>query len=574
MQIKFHSVRIKNFLSYGNEWTELQLDSHNTSVIMGTNGAGKSTIVTDAICFALYKKAYKKLTKEQLPNNITKKKCVIELIFSIGSDVYKIIRGIKPDVFEIYKNEDLINQTSDVRDYQKDVLENQILRMNYTTFCQIVMLGSSSYTPFMELTTPKRREVIEELTDLQVFTGMTSVIKTKITDNDNQVRSIQNEKELVEEKIKLIKNHQAETQRSNDTLVEDKLDRISETEVQINIYTDDIGYYQENISKLLATIFDADNVDEKKIKYEGLISTLRNKRDILAKDIRFLDDHDNCPTCKQVIAVDFKNETISEKQKKHDELVDGIEKLRIEIAKLSTREQEINKVGKEISEIEREVFKKSMQIETWKTYIDDIKREISLIKKTKVIDVDENKIKDQENRLTFLTQEYNLLIENKNYLKSALTQLPIIKGKLLKKYMPIINKQINKYLASLEFYVNFTLDENFEETIKSSDRDKFTYYSFSEGERLRINLAILLAWRAITNMRNSISCSILILDEILDSSLDAAGVSDFIKILKNMDLGTNTFIISHKSEEVFDQFDRVIRVEKNRNFSRICEEAA
>lgn len=571
MKIQFRSVRCMNFLSFGNEWTELKLDAHSTSVIMGTNGTGKSSIIIDTICYALFKRTFKKLIKEQLPNSITKKKCVVELEFDIAPDSYKIIRGIKPDVFEIYKNGDLLNQPSDTRDYQK-ILEKQIIRMNFTTFCQVVIIGSTKYVPFMLLTGPKRREVTEELTDLQVFSGMTAVLKTKLTNNDEQVRLLLNEKELVEEKIKLIKGHQTETKISNETLISDKLERVSETEIQINIYLADIDLYQEKCRELEETITDHSTTEGNIEKYESLSMQLRNKKDNCHKEIHFLEENDNCPVCKQMIAEDFKNETLEEKRKKHTELSTAIETLKTKINNYRERLQEINKVNRQVADIGREIMQKTMQINAWKDYIKDTLKEIELIKNQKVVDFDGNKIKDQEKRLTKIGEEYNVLIDEKNYLKAALSQLPSIKGKQLKKYIPIINQQINKYLAALEFYVNFALDENFEETIKSNDRDKFTYHSFSEGEQSRINLAILFAWRAVAKIRNSVSCSILIMDEILDSALDDAGVSDFIKILKNMESGINTFIISHKSEETFDQFDRIIRLTKDRNFSKILEE--
>lgn len=565
--ILFKKIRWKNLLSTGNFFTELDLNTHSTTLIVGENGAGKSTFL-DALSFVLFGKPFRKINKPQLMNSITQKGLLVEVEFSIGANNYKIIRGMKPNVFEVYKNDKLLNQSADNRDYQ-EVLEKQIIRVNHKSFCQVVVLGSATFQPFMQLPANQRREIIEDLLDLQIFTTMNSLLKDKLLTNSEASIKTAAEKKSIEEKIVIVKEHLKQLQNNNEKMIEEKRSRIVETNEQIQKLNDEYWEFENRRKELEESIKDESNVSKKMNKLSQLKHQIEANLSILNKEVGFFHKYDNCPTCKQQIDEKFKSEAINTKEKEIQEIASGLEKLSEEYEKTSAR---IN----ELMEIQSKIHDQRIQIETVKTKISSlINYRESLEKEIKSIDVsnivDENKIPDLDKQLKEIEDLYYELQEEKNVLSVASSLLKDggIKARIIKQYIPVINKLINKYLSMMEFLCQFELDEEFNETIKSRFRDIFSYASFSEGEKMRINLAILFTWRAIAKMRNSINTNILIMDEVFDSSLDSNGTDEFLKVLNNLTKDTNTFIISHKTDQLYDKFERVIKFKKIKNFSVI-----
>lgn len=565
--ILFKKIRWKNLLSTGNFFTELDLNTHNTTLIVGENGAGKSTLL-DALSFVLFGKPFRKVNKPQLMNSITQKGLLVEVEFLIGQNEYKIIRGMKPNVFEVYKNGKLMNQSADNRDYQ-EVLEKQIIRVNHKSFCQVVVLGSATFQPFMQLPANQRREIIEDLLDLQIFTTMNSLLKDKLLTNSEASIKTTAEKKSIEEKIVIVKEHLKQLQNNNEKMIEEKNSRIVETNDQIQKLNDEYWVYENKRKELDESIKDEPNLSKKMTKLSQLKHQIEANLSILNKEVGFFHKYDNCPTCKQQIDEKFKSEAIDTKEKEIKEIAEGLEKLSQEYEKVSER---INETMKIHSEINNQII----QIETVKTKISSlIKYRESLEEEIKNIDVsaveDDSKVPELELQLKEIEDLYYELQEEKNVLAVASSLLKDggIKARIIKQYIPVINKLINKYLSMMEFLCQFELDEEFNETIKSRFRDIFSYASFSEGEKMRINLSILFTWRAIAKMRNSINTNILIMDEVFDSSLDANGTDEFLKVLNNLTKDTNTFIISHKTDQLYDKFERVIKFKKIKNFSVI-----
>lgn len=565
--ILFKKIRWKNLLSTGNFFTELDLNTHNTTLIVGENGAGKSTLL-DALSFVLFGKPFRKINKPQLMNSITQKGLLVEVEFSIGQNEYKIIRGMKPNVFEVYKNDKLMNQSADNRDYQ-EVLEKQIIRVNHKSFCQVVVLGSATFQPFMQLPANQRREIIEDLLDLQIFTTMNSLLKDKLLTNSEASIKASAEKKSIEEKIVIVKEHLKQLQNNNEKMIEEKKSRIVETNEQIQKLNDEYWEYENKRKELEESIKDEPNLSKKMNKLSQLKHQIEANLSILNKEVGFFHKYDNCPTCKQQIDEKFKSEAIDSKEKEIKEIADGLDKLGEEYEKVNQR---IN----QMMEIHSEINNQRIQIETVKTKIASlISYRESLEEEIKNIDVsaveDDNKVPELELQLKEIEEKYYELQEEKNVLAVASSLLKDggIKARIIKQYIPVINKLINKYLSMMEFLCQFELDEEFNETIKSRFRDIFSYASFSEGEKMRINLSILFTWRAIAKMRNSINTNILIMDEVFDSSLDANGTDEFLKVLNNLTKDTNTFIISHKTDQLYDKFERVIKFKKIKNFSVI-----
>lgn len=565
--ILFKKIRWKNLLSTGNFFTELDLNTHNTTLIVGENGAGKSTLL-DALSFVLFGKPFRKVNKPQLMNSINQKGLLVEVEFSIGQNEYKVIRGMKPNVFEVYKNDKLMNQSADNRDYQ-EVLEKQIIRVNHKSFCQVVVLGSATFQPFMQLPANQRREIIEDLLDLQIFTTMNSLLKDKLLTNSEASIKAAAEKKSIEEKIVIVKEHLKQLQNNNEKMIEEKKSRIVETNEQIQKLNDEYWEYENKRKELEESIKDEPNLSKKMNKLSQLKHQIEANLSILNKEVGFFHKYDNCPTCKQQIDEKFKSEAIDSKEKEIKEIADGLDKLGEEYEKVNQR---IN----QMMEIHSEINNQRIQIETVKTKIASlISYRESLEEEIKNIDVsaveDDNKVPELELQLKEIEEKYYELQEEKNVLAVASSLLKDggIKARIIKQYIPVINKLINKYLSMMEFLCQFELDEEFNETIKSRFRDIFSYASFSEGEKMRINLSILFTWRAIAKMRNSINTNILIMDEVFDSSLDANGTDEFLKVLNNLTKDTNTFIISHKTDQLYDKFERVIKFKKIKNFSVI-----
>jgi len=567
--ILFRKLRWKNFLSTGNLFTELQLDKHNTTLIVGENGAGKSTIL-DALSYALFGKAFRNVNKPQLLNSITQKGLVVEIEFDVGKNKYKIIRGMRPNVFEVYMNDNLLNQSAEMKDYQ-EILEKQILKINHKSFCQVVVLGSATFQPFMQLAAGRRREIIEDLLDLQIFTTMNTLLKEKVANNTEKTADIMSEQKVINEKIKLIKQHLLEKQNSNDQILEEKLTRIEETQKQIEDATIRVREINDKIVELSKQTKEIDCLNRKVEKIKKLRIQLDHKVDAMNDEIKFLKEHEDCPTCKQHIAAEFRDSTVDEKQTQIKTIQDNYPELIRQFEETNKQIAEIMEIQSQITENKMEQHQLNTRISSWLDYSSILEKEINEINK-KTQEEDDTKITDLEKELEEFQVKFNELAEEKNILSAASYLLKDggIKARIIKQYVPVINRLINKYLSAMDFFVQFELDEEFNETIKSRFRDEFSYASFSEGEKMRINLAVLFTWRAVAKLRNSISTNLLIMDEVFDSSLDSNGTEEFMKILNQLTQDTNTFIISHKGDQLIDKFANVIRFEKKQNFSKIA----
>jgi DNA repair exonuclease SbcCD ATPase subunit len=568
MAIVFRKIKWKNFLSTGNLFTEINLHGAGTTLIVGENGSGKSTML-DALTFALFGKPFRKVNKGQLINTITKKDMVVEIEFDIGANKYKIIRGTKPNVFEVYQNGVLLNQSAEMKDYQ-EILEKQILKINLKSFCQVVVLGSASFVPFMQLPGGQRREIIEDLLDLQIFTVMNGLLKDKIIINNDLVNTVTNDQKIINEKIKLIHEHMLEQQNNNEKIINEKLERVEETNKKIVDEKDVYQNYGKQITELRESIADEESITKKLNKLSSLRHKIEAKVALLSKDVDFFSKHKDCPTCKQVIDDGFRAEAIESKTALIDESQNGLEMLGKEYDSTSEELKKITQIQSDISDLSMKQFQSKNKIESLIKYRDEIIKEIEGISKQQE-EQDEDKIVTLEAEYKDVVNRYNEAIEQKQVYSAAAMLLKDggIKSKIVRQYIPIINKLINKYLSAMEFLVQFELDEEFNETIRSRHRDEFSYASFSEGEKMRINLAILFCWRAVAKLRNSVNTNILIMDEVFDSSLGINGTEEFMKILNNLTNDTNTFIISHKTDQLFDKFESVIRFEKHKNFSRI-----
>lgn len=563
--ICFESIKYKNFLSSGNVFTTIILNKNPTTLIVGDNGAGKSTIL-DALTFALYNKSFRKIKKSQLVNTITNKNTVVEIEFSINSNRYKVVRGIKPNIFEIYKNNNLLNQSADSKDYQ-EILEKQILKINYKSFCQVVILGSATFLPFMQLPAAQRREIIENLLDLEIFTYMNSILKDKILNNKELLYKEESQIKIFEERISLVEKYSEKIKRDKEKENDERNDKIKE-------YKSSIKKQEELLNKLEIKIenFSSIEKDENKLlqKYNKL-SSLKSKIEVnlenIQKEIEFLNKHDDCPTCKQSIDLDFKNKTFKEKTKDENEFKNGLSQLINNISVIENDLKEIRKSKNKLDDLKIEKNKVLIQINSFYDAIKSLETEV----KKNIEEIDLYNIDETKNDLKKSIDEYDKLSNDKNILSSLSVILKDggIKSKIIKKYIPLINKQINLFLSNLNFYVKFELDEEFNEIIKSRHRDEFSYSSFSEGERMKINLAILFTWRIISKLRNSVNTNLLIMDEVFDSSLDSDSTEDFMKIINNFDDKTNIFIISHKTEQLNDKFDNIIKFKKVKNFSKV-----
>jgi len=566
--ILFKKLRWKNFLSTGNIFTELDLCSNKTTLVVGENGAGKSTML-DALSFVLFNKPFRKVNKPQLMNSITKKELCVEVEFQVNTANYKIIRGVKPDVFEIYKDGILLNQNAKSKDYQ-EVLEKQILKINHKSFCQVVVLGSATFQPFMQLPAQARREIIEDLLDLQIFTSMNALLKEKITSNSDNLNKCQSDKRVAETQLEMLKQHEVSIQSNNEKQIEDKQSKIDATIELIDKTNNEIAEIIATGRALKEKLSDQDTMKDKLTKLEKFRIQLKSKIDNAQKTIGFFHDHDNCPTCKQGIDHEFKEQTIQNKTSQITEIEEGLNKLESERKKVLEKLDEYSKINNELHDYNLQLSQLNTKISGWNENIKNWKDEIASIR-------DDNsqsnveKITDIETSLKTLEKVFNELHEEKTVLAAAGVILKDggIKAKIIKQYVPIINKLINKYLSAMDFFVQFDLNEQFEETIKSRFRDAFSYASFSEGEKMRINLAILFTWRALAKLRNSINTNLLIMDEVFDSSLDSNGTEEFLKILQSLTTDTNTFIISHKQDQLYDKFEKVIKFEKHKNFSKM-----
>ena len=566
--INFKYVRWKNFLSTGNQFIEIQLDKNPTTLIIGENGAGKSTIL-DALCFGLFGKPFRTISKNQLVNSVNNSSTSVEVEFTIGTRHYKVIRNIKPNKFEIYQNDKLMSLEANVRDYQK-ILEQQILKLNYRSFTQVVILGSSTFVPFMQLRSTHRREVVEEILDIQIFSTMNVLLKQKMKSIVEELREIEYQYDIISEKISLQENYIDDIQKNKDDIIKEKESAFNTNKYHIREKTEEIESL-EGDSKLLADdLIGEEQNKEKRSKLKDISVTLNDKFDRNRKMIFFLKDNDDCPTCKQHIDETFKSETIKEKNEQQKELSKGLTKLHEQLERLDTYVDTHRAARKFIRENDIEIAKLKSSVTELEKFNAKLQQEINILTSGTVSEDDTKKLDRYKRDEIKIERQKSDLKDEKSYLDAikVILQDTGIKTKIIKQYLPVMNNLINKYLTSMEFYVNFTLNENFEETIKSRYRDEFTYSSFSEGEKMRIDLSLLFTWRAIAKMKNSANTNLLILDEIFDSSLDGTGTDEFLKILNTLG-DENVFVISHKQDVLADKFKSTIKFEKEKNFSHV-----
>ena len=566
--IIFKYVRWKNFLSTGNNFTEIQLDRNSTTLIIGENGAGKSTVL-DALCFGLFGKPFRGINKAQLINSVNMSGAMVEVEFEIGSKKIKVVRGIKPNVFEIYVNGKMYNQDANSRDYQK-YLEQQILKLNYRSFTQVVILGSSTFIPFMQLKSRHRREVVEEILDIQIFSLMNMLLKQKLKNNAEEIRDIEYKSSLTEEKIDLQDNYIDEMKKNKDKSLKEKTILFASNQEEIHKRQDKVNLSENTNIELIKQISDSDSIKSKYQKLQSIKSTLNEKHRAHSSTINFFETNEDCPTCQQHISELFKTDIIKTKVKDTDKISKGLSELKDELEKYKERQKEIVEVANNIREHEVQIAKDNESILQLEKFNSTLQSEIDQLQHADVNKNDYEKLGELKTSLINLKEQKSKLIEDKTYSETAKNMLQDtgIKTKIIKQYLPIMNKLINTYLTSMEFYVNFTLDENFEETIKSRFRDEFSYTSFSEGEKMRIDLALLFTWRAVAKMKNSANTNLLILDEIFDSSLDGTGTDEFLKILNTLG-GENVFVISHKQDALADKFRSTVKFEKIKNFSHM-----
>lgn len=569
--IIFDYIKWKNLLSTGNVWTEINLKSHPKTRLAGANGNGKSTMV-DALTYLLFGKPYRKINKPQLINSTNNKDMVVEGQFSISGVTYRIVRGMKPNVFEIYQNGVLINQDSANTDYQA-VLEKSILKMNLKSFTQIVVLGTASFVPFMQLPTPQRREVIEDLLDIQVFSVMNTLLKKKVDANKESIKDIRYQIDLMENKIDSANKYNETIRVLHTDELDNLVSKIKAFEADIEAGEELIADLQERVNDLNAKVEAVGFSDQKLSKFKSLESDLKSKIKTLQKEIAFYDTNDSCPTCKQPIEEHFRCEEIANRNGKVAEINSGFDILNTEIASAVEKMQQTKQLNDQISKFNLDITKENASLSILRKSVANTERDIEKAK-ARQTSSDFLDIAALNKELNDYHENQNKNFEERDILAVASSLLKDggIKSAIIKQYIPIINSLVNQYLESLEFFVNFELDENFNETIKSRHRDVFSYGSFSEGEKAKIDLALLLTWREVSRLRNSMSTNLLIMDEVFDGSLDTNGTDLLMDIFNSLGDGTNIFVISHKNDQLGERFDRTLKFVKERGFSRLVED--
>jgi len=567
--ITFKYARWKNFLSTGNTFTEIQLDRNPSTLIIGENGAGKSTIL-DALCFGLFGKPFRQISKNQLINTVNGQGTVVEIEFETQSKQCKVVRGIKPNTFEIWVDGNMINQSANARDYQKH-LEQQILKLNYRSFTQVVILGSSTFIPFMQLKSQARREVVEDILDIKIFSLMNLILKGKVKSLNTDISENKYQADLHKEKVELQEKYIEDIERNKDTLLSQKTTLRDGNEEEVFTRNAEVKRITEENQTLLDAMSSEDKAIEKRDKLKDIQFTLKDKQVRHERMITFMQENDDCPTCEQSISEDFKAKTISQRTEQVNELTTGLLQMKTEMDKANGKLKEFKDIAKVINDNSIKLAKLNSGITELEKFNATLIEEIRQIESGDVTKTDYEKLDNLKKMCYSLDSTKSKLKEDMLYYDVAknLLQDTGIKTKIIKQYLPIMNKLINTYLSSMDFFVNFNIDENFNETIKSRFRDVFSYANFSEGEKMRIDLALLFTWRAIAKMKNSTNTNLLILDEIFDSSLDATGTDDFLKILNTFDK-ENVFIISHKQDMLIDKFRSVVKFEKVKNFSKVA----
>ena len=567
--IRFKKIKWKNFLSTGNQWTEIDFEKSSTTLIIGSNGAGKSTVL-DALTFVLFNKPFRKITKSQLVNTVNEKDCNVEIDFTVGTRDYRVVRGIKPSIFEIWVGDNMLNQTAAANDQQK-YLETNILKLNYKSFTQIVVLGSSSFIPFMQLSAPNRREVIEDLLDIRIFSAMNGVVKDKLRHLRDNIKILELRKESLTDKVSMQKKFIEEIESRGKQDIKEKRGKKDGFANEILNF---ITHNEELETEVTGLIEDQEKVtgaSKTLLKLNNLKGKMSNKVSTLTKEHKFFTDNVTCPTCTQNIEESFRLNRIAEVETKAKELQDGYKELQFKIKSEQERELSFNTLSKEITKLNNDISQNNTKISGFQQQITDLESEIQTltdqlanrnIEHEKLTELRENlnttfdELVEKKEELSYKDYVYNLLKDGG------------VKTKIIKKYLPLINKQVNRYLQMMDFYINFKLNEEFSETIESPIHEDFCYASFSEGEKMRIDLALLFTWREVAAYKNSTNTNLLIMDEVFDSSLDGTGTDEFLKIIRFVIKDANIFVISHK-ESLLEKFESVIQFEKLKGFSKM-----
>jgi DNA repair exonuclease SbcCD ATPase subunit len=569
--IYFRKLRWKNFLSTGNQFTEILLDKSPTTLVIGGNGSGKSTML-DALTFALFGKPFRNINKPNIINSINDKECVVEVEFRIGTKEYKVVRGLKPAIFTIHCDGVAQDQDAKSRDYQ-DYLETHILKFNYKAFTQIVLLGSSSFVPFMQLNASDRRAIIEELLDIKIFSSMNLIVKTRLNNIKITAGEIKANLDSTMSKIELQKKYVEEAKKNNSEHIEKKTIEKSENEKHVEDLMRDMKNITLHVTTLAEKVCDEASILTKLKTMDQFGTKIDTKITKAEKELKFFTDNDNCPTCTQKIDEIFKSEAIEKANTSLTEFRTGLTQLEEQQDKLNTRLSDIKITKNKINEHKSELTRLHASVVQIQRYIQKLEAEIEELRGKKVLSDDMTQVSETlVNTLEELDLRRKDILEIRQYFDIAALLLKDngIKTKIIKQYLPVINKLINKYLAAMDFFVNFEIDEEFKETIKSRHRDAFSYENFSEGEKMRIDLALLFTWRSIAKIKNSMSTNLLVLDEVFDSSLDNSGTEEFMKLLNTLGSEYSVFVISHKGDILIDKFKSVIKFEKVKNFSQVA----
>jgi DNA repair exonuclease SbcCD ATPase subunit len=566
--ITFQKIRWKNFLSTGNIFTEVELNQHRTNLVVGTNGAGKSTIL-DALTFGLFNRAYRKINKPQLVNTTNERECVVEIEFTINTRQYLVRRGIKPNVFDIIVNGTPLHREADDRAMQR-ILEENILKLNYKSFTQIVILGSSTFVPFMQLTSSNRREVIEDLLDIRIFSAMNNILKDNLKEKKSQVKSLDLKKETLKDKMKMQKEFIEELENRGHANINANKEKITSLDKEVGVYMKENDKTNQQVEKLTEEQQSLTDAGKKLVKLNNLRGKISQKVSTITKEHKFFTENTVCPTCTQSIEEEFRLNRITDAQNKAKELKEGYEELENTIKFEQERERQFTDLSQEITNLTHGISQNNTRISLNQRQIRDLEHEIQTITENlanrnseheKLEEFRENlqktieDLSDKKQEIVYHDFAYSLLKDDG------------VKTKIIKKYLPFINQQVNRYLQMMEFYINFQLDEEFNETVKSPIHEDFSYSSFSEGEKMRIDLSLLFTWREVARVKNSANTNLLIMDEVFDSSLDGFGTDEFLKIIRYVIKDANIFVISHK-QDMLDKFESVIKFDKVKGFSR------
>ncbi len=569
--ILFKTIRYKNFLSTGNQFTEIDFTKNSTNLIIGTNGAGKSTVL-DALTFSLFGKPFRRINKPQLINSVNDKDCKVEVEFDIGNTSWKVVRGIKPNIFEIHKNDKLMDQSSAALDQQK-WLEQNVLKMNYKSFTQIVILGSSTFVPFMQLPASHRREVIEDLLDIKIFSSMNMVVKEKIRMIKEEIKTLDLKKESLNDKVKMQKEFIEELENRGKDNINNNNQKISNLMEEIDVYMKENAVTEEEVFKYTKEQEYVTGASEKLRKLGNLKGKISQKVSTITKEHKFFTENTVCPTCTQGIDEVFRINRINDAQSKAKELQSGYNELEEAIKEEEERERLFLTLSKEITKLTNEISQNNIKINGCQRQIRDLEKEVQTITtRLENRNTEHEKLEEFRNNLQTTYEELASKKDSVNYYDFTYNLLKDggVKTKIIKKYLPLINQQVNRYLQMMDFYINFTLDEEFNETVQSPIHEDFSYASFSEGEKARINLALIFAWREIARFKNTTNCNIIFFDEVFDSSLDGTGTEEFLKIIRYVLKDTNVFVISHKTG-LEDKFESVYKAEKIKGFSRLVK---